>query len=181
NVPSSRHVRMDGTHTGKFAAESVRAALRRVHGSAANFVTRGSGGEARPVDETASHRWRSAPIFASARAPRKLAKRKRIRGKEFLSRGCAQKWVPPKAWRFCGTLKSFSFLGSCAILAAGERRRAGKMRRRVFPALSLFGTGRMRTCLIFWKRKKRSAPPCCGRSKRFGRRTPLRRGCAPAS
>ena len=77
--------------------------------------------------------------------------------------------------------KSFSFLDSCAILAAGERRRAGKMRRRVFPALSLFGTGRMRTCLIFWKRKKPSAPPCCGRSKHFGRRTPLRRGCAPAS
>src|SRR5699024_10762727 len=40
-VPSSRHVRMDGTHTGKFGAESVRAALRRVHGSALNFVPRG--------------------------------------------------------------------------------------------------------------------------------------------
>ncbi len=23
-----------------------------------------------------------------------------IRGKELLSRDCAQKWVPPKAWRF---------------------------------------------------------------------------------
>ena len=40
-VPSSRHVRMDGTHTGKFGAESVRAALRRVRGSAPNFVPRG--------------------------------------------------------------------------------------------------------------------------------------------
>src|SRR5699024_6984247 len=40
-VPSSRHVRMDGTHTGKLSAESVRAALRRVHGSALNFVPRG--------------------------------------------------------------------------------------------------------------------------------------------
>ena len=39
-VPSSRHVRMDGTHTGKFGAESVRAALRRVRGSALNFVPR---------------------------------------------------------------------------------------------------------------------------------------------
>ncbi len=40
-VPSSRHVRMDGTPTGKFGAESVRAALRRVRGSAPNFVPRG--------------------------------------------------------------------------------------------------------------------------------------------
>src|SRR5699024_8639843 len=40
-VPSSRHARMDGTHTGKFGAESVRAALRRVRGSAPNFVPRG--------------------------------------------------------------------------------------------------------------------------------------------
>src|SRR5699024_11234903 len=32
---------MDGTHTGKFGAESVRAALRRVRGSAPNFVPRG--------------------------------------------------------------------------------------------------------------------------------------------
>src|SRR5699024_3430512 len=37
----SRHVRMDGTHTGKLSAESVRAALRRVRGSALNFVPRG--------------------------------------------------------------------------------------------------------------------------------------------
>ena len=70
---------------------------RDTYRTAANFVPRGSGDEARPVDEAASRHWRSAPIFASARAPRKPAKRKRIRGKEFLSRGCAQKWVPPKA------------------------------------------------------------------------------------
>ena len=37
-VPSSRHVRMDGTHTGKFGAESVRGPLGRVRGSALNFV-----------------------------------------------------------------------------------------------------------------------------------------------
>ena len=36
-----RHVRMDGTHTGKLSAESVRAALRRVRGSALNFVEKG--------------------------------------------------------------------------------------------------------------------------------------------
>src|SRR5699024_8443987 len=40
-VPSGRHVRTVGTHTGKFGAESVRAALRRVRGSAPNFVPRG--------------------------------------------------------------------------------------------------------------------------------------------
>src|SRR5699024_9517930 len=40
-VLSSRHVRMDGTHTGKFSTESVRAALRRVRGSVLNFVPRG--------------------------------------------------------------------------------------------------------------------------------------------
>src|SRR5699024_1507518 len=40
-VPSSRHVRMDGTHTGKLSVESVRAALRRVRGSALNFVEKG--------------------------------------------------------------------------------------------------------------------------------------------
>src|SRR5699024_3669451 len=40
-VPSSRHVRMDGTHTGKFVAEKVRSAMRRVGGSAPNFVPRG--------------------------------------------------------------------------------------------------------------------------------------------
>ena len=105
-VPSSRHVRMDGTHTGKFAAESVQAALRRVRGSAANFVPRGSGGEAHPVDETASRRGRSAPIFASARAPRKSAKRERSRWKEFLTRVCGQKWAPPKVSRACDPLKS---------------------------------------------------------------------------
>src|SRR5699024_6542845 len=65
-VPSSRHARMDGTHTGKFGAESVRAALRRVRGSAPNFVPR---------------------------------------GKEFLSRACGQKWVPPGACRKSDTLK----------------------------------------------------------------------------
>ena len=40
-VLSSRHVRMDRTHTGKFSTESVRAALRRVRVSALNFVPRG--------------------------------------------------------------------------------------------------------------------------------------------
>ena len=44
---------MVGTHTGKLSAESVRAALRRVRGSALNFVPRDCEAEARPADETA--------------------------------------------------------------------------------------------------------------------------------
>ena len=39
----------------------------------------------------------------SARFGAKFCPQGDIRGKEFLSRGCAQKWVPPKAQRFCGT------------------------------------------------------------------------------
>ena len=41
SVRAGRHVRTARTHTGKFSAGSVRAALRRVHGSAGNFVPRG--------------------------------------------------------------------------------------------------------------------------------------------
>ena len=52
-VPTGRHARTVGTHTGKFGAESVRAALRRVRGSALNFVPRDCEAEARPADETA--------------------------------------------------------------------------------------------------------------------------------
>src|SRR5699024_9594214 len=40
-VPTGRHARTVGTPTGKLSAESVRAALRRVRGSALNFVPRG--------------------------------------------------------------------------------------------------------------------------------------------
>ena len=40
-VPTGRHVRTVGTHTGKLSAESVRGSLGRVRGSALNFVPRG--------------------------------------------------------------------------------------------------------------------------------------------
>src|SRR5699024_10025368 len=105
-VPSSRHVRMDGTPTGKFGAESVRAALRRVHGSAPNFVPRDCEAEARPVDETAEAEQgqRSAFCKPAATGAAKAGNRNH-QGKEFLSRDCGQKWVPPGAWRFCDTLK----------------------------------------------------------------------------
>ena len=66
------------------------------------------GSRAKRVQWTKQRRrgWRSAPVFASAHrgALRKPAKRKRARGKEFLSRVCGQKWVPPGACRFCDTL-----------------------------------------------------------------------------
>ena len=54
-----------------------------MRGSAPNFVPRDREVEARPVDETASRRWRSAPIFAARERLRKSAKRKRIRGRNF--------------------------------------------------------------------------------------------------
>ena len=74
-VPSSRHVRMDGTHTGKLSAESVRAALRRVRGSALNFVPRGILG-----------------------------------GRNFCPAYAGRNGFPPKAWRFCDTLRGLSGL-----------------------------------------------------------------------
>ncbi len=84
------------------------------------FCPQGQTQRPRPADETGSCVWRSAPVFASTHcgAPQKSAKRKRnavylLQGrhdarrksrepqpKEFLSRDCAQKWVPPKACRF---------------------------------------------------------------------------------
>ena len=45
------------------------------------------------------------------------------RGKEFLSRVCGQKWVPPGAWRFCDTLRDRLWSLSLSVcLAAGQRR-----------------------------------------------------------
>ena len=93
-------------------------ALRRPPGKLANRKRQTQ--RPRPVDETGSCVWRRAPIFTRGHRPPqgKLAKRKRnavclLQGrcdarcksrepqsKEFLSRGCAQKWVPPKAFRF---------------------------------------------------------------------------------
>src|SRR5699024_5012479 len=103
---------MDGTHTGKFAAESVRG--RKAECAVQRQILSPGGSCAKRVQWTKQRRrgWRSAPVFASAHcgAPRKSAKRKRARGKEFLSRACGQKWVPPGAWRFCDTLKGPAFI-----------------------------------------------------------------------
>ena len=85
-----------GHRQGNSAPGVCEPPLRRVRGSAMNFVPRGSGGEARPVDETASRRWRSAPIFASARAPRKPAKRKRVRGRNFCRAAARRNGSPLK-------------------------------------------------------------------------------------
>ena len=69
--------------------------------------------------------WRSAPVFASAHrgAPQKSAKRKRARGKEFLSCACRQKWVPPGAWRFCDTLMPLPKAGAQGPVRPGIRSR----------------------------------------------------------
>src|SRR5699024_7331889 len=105
-VPSSRHVRMDGTHTGKFGAESVRAALRRVRGSAPNFVPRDCEAEARPADETAEAEQgqRSAFCKPAATGAAKAGNRNH-QGEGISVLRSRQKWVPPGACRFCDTLK----------------------------------------------------------------------------
>src|SRR5699024_4453410 len=52
----------------------------------------------------------------SARFCGKFCPQGDIRGKEFLSRACVQKWVPPKAWRFSPrSARSF-------VLRAGKGR-----------------------------------------------------------
>src|SRR5699024_11171427 len=88
---------MDGTHTGKFAAESVRgrqaecmvqrqilspgtAKLRRVQRTKQPKRSRGSG----------------LPFASPLRRAQQKQGTATTRGKEFLSRDCAQKWVPPK-------------------------------------------------------------------------------------
>ena len=48
-------------------------------------------------------------VRPSARFGGKFCPQEDIRGKEFLSRDSAQKWVPPKAWRFCDTLRAVEF------------------------------------------------------------------------
>ena len=56
------------------------------------------------------------------------------RGKEFLSRVCGQKWVPPGARRFCDTLKDRLWSLSLSVcLAAGQRRDDRVMRRPILP------------------------------------------------
>ena len=84
-VLSSRHVRMDRTHTGKFSTERVRAALRRVRGSALNFVPRDCVAEARPADETAEAEQgqRSAFCKPAATGAAKAGNRNHQGGKNF--------------------------------------------------------------------------------------------------
>ena len=95
-VPSSRHVRMDGTHTGKLSAESVRG--RKAECAVQRSILSPRGSRAKRVQWTKQRRrgWRSAPVFASAHrgAPRKSAKRKRARGKEFLSCAAGRNGFP---------------------------------------------------------------------------------------
>ena len=124
-VPTGRHVRTVGTPTGKFGAESVRgrkaecmvqrqilspgtAKLRRVLRTKQPKRSRGSG----------------LPFASPLRRAQQKQGTATTRGKEFLTRDCAQKWVPPKAWRFCGTLSSRSVQVSAAFIAAGRKRHA---------------------------------------------------------
>ena len=107
--------------TATIGAESVRG--RKAECAVQRSILSPGGSRAKRVQWTKQRRrgWRSAPVFASAHrdAPRKSAKRKRVRGKEFLSRVCGQKWVPTGAWRFCDTLA-----GACARVRLLRRRTA---------------------------------------------------------
>ena len=105
-VPTGRHARTVGTHTGKLSAESVRghkaecavqrsilspgtAKLRRVQRTKQPKRSRGSG----------------LPFASPLRRAQQKQGTATTRGKEFLSRVCGQKWVPPGACRKSDTLK----------------------------------------------------------------------------
>ena len=100
-VPTGRHARTVGTHTGKFDAESVRArqgecAVQR------QILSPGTAKLRRVLRTKQPKRSRGSGLpFAS---PLRRAQQKQgtatTRGKEFLSRVCGQKWVPPGACRF---------------------------------------------------------------------------------
>ena len=63
------------------------------------------------------------PFSSAILGAQKMQGTATIRGKEFLSRDCAQKWVPPKAWRFCDTRKApVSQRGHRGLLLQGVRR-----------------------------------------------------------
>ena len=110
---------MDGTHTGKFSAESVRAALRRVRGSALNFVPRDCEAEARPADETAEAEQgqRSAFCKSAATGAAKAGNRNH-QGEGISVLRSRQKWVPPGAWRFCDTLNPGPFVRGFGCFSA---------------------------------------------------------------
>ena len=100
-VPSSRHVRMDGTQPGKFGAESVRG--RKAECAVRRQILSPGTAKLRRVQRTKQpKRSRGSGLSFSSAIPgaQKMQGTATIRGKEFLSRDCAQKWVPPKACRF---------------------------------------------------------------------------------
>src|SRR5699024_3701257 len=92
---------MDGTHTGKFAAERVRG--RKAECAVQRQILSPGTAKLRRVQRTKQpKRSRGSGLSFSSAIPgaQKMQGTATIRGKEFLSRDCAQKWVPPKAWRF---------------------------------------------------------------------------------
>src|SRR5699024_371 len=101
---------MDGTHTGKLSAESVRG--RKAECAVQRSILSPGTAKLRRVQRTKQPK-RSRGSGLPFASPLRRAQQKQgtatTRGKEFLSRVCGQKWVPPGAWRFCDTLKAPGF------------------------------------------------------------------------
>src|SRR5699024_9492620 len=116
---------MDRTHTGKFGAESVRG--RKAECMVQRQILSPGTAKLRRVLRTKQpkrSRGRGLPFASPLRRAQQKQGTATTRGKEFLTRDCAQKWVPPKAWRFCGTLSSRSVQVSAAFIAVGRKRPA---------------------------------------------------------
>src|SRR5699024_10409526 len=125
---------MDGTHTGKLSAESVRAALRRVRGSALNFVPRDCEAEARPADETAEAEQgqRSAFCKTAATGAAKAGNRNH-QGEGISVLRSRQKWVPPGRRRFCDTRRSIYTAPSSMLSCQGNHQRRYAMQYDAAP------------------------------------------------
>src|SRR5699024_10988888 len=92
---------MDGTHTGKLSAESVRG--RKAECAVQRSILSPGTAKLRRVLRTKQPK-RSRGSGLPFASPLRRAQQKQgtatTRGKEFLSRVCGQKWVPPGAGRF---------------------------------------------------------------------------------
>src|SRR5699024_6158695 len=108
---------MDGTHTGKLSAESVRG--RKAECAVQRSILSPGTAKLRRVQRTKQpkrSRGSGLPFASPLRRAQQKQETATTRGKEFLSRACGQKWVPPKAWRFCDTLTARELGRSRAVL-----------------------------------------------------------------
>src|SRR5699024_1109264 len=99
-VPSSRHVRMDGTHTGKLSAESVRG--RKAECAVQRSILSPGTAKLRRVLRTKQPK-RSRGSGLPFASPLRRAQQKQgtatTRGKEFLSCAAGRNGFPPGAYQ----------------------------------------------------------------------------------